>query len=104
MIINGKEINFKISNIKHAAAMNVALEEMGKTEENIKTMDKKDTVTVLTAMISMFQQFFLKATGEDVLAECEDFQEARDAYEQFLGEIEKQKKSMFAPYSVNRVK
>lgn len=104
MTIYGKEIDFKISNVKHATNAELALEELGKTENVVKSMDKKDLVTVLTSMISMFQQFFITATGEDVLVDCEDLQEARDAYEQFFAEIEKQKKSMLAPYSINRIK
>lgn len=104
MIINGKEIGFKISNVKHATNVNLALEELGETESVIRSMDKKNLVAVLNAMISMFQRFFVTATGEDVLADCEDLQEARDAYEQFFAEIEKQKKLVLAPYSINRIK
>lgn len=103
MLINGKEVNFKISNLKHATAMKQALEEMGKTEEEIKAMNSKDLVSVLTAMISMFRQFFITATGEDILQDCDDMQDARDAYELFLREISKQKKSVLAPYSVERI-
>lgn len=104
MTINGKEVNFKISNLKHATAMRLALDEMRTTEAGIKAMDDKDLVNVLTAMISMFRRFFITATGEDVLEGCEDLQDARDAYELFLNEISQQKKSVLAPYSVDRVK
>lgn len=104
MTINGKEVNFKISNLKHAAAMKQALYEMGKTEEEIKAMNSKDLVSVLTAMISMFRQFFITTTGEDILQDCDDLQDARDTYELFLSEISKQKKSVLAPYSIERIK
>ena len=103
MTINGKEINFRISSLKDATAMNLALDELGKTEDKIKAMKSKELIPVLEAMISMFKQFFLIATGEDILADCDDLQEARDAYEQFLGEIEKQKKAVLAPYSIKRI-
>lgn len=104
MTINGLEVNFKISNLKHAGAMKQALTEMGEKEAKIRGMDYGDLTTILAAMIAMFREFFLTATGEDVLAECEDLQEARDAYELFLGEIEGQKKTMLAPYSPTRIK
>lgn len=104
MTINGLEINFKISNLKHAGAMKQALTEMGGKEAEIQKMDYSDLTAILAAMIAMFREFFLTATGEDPLADCEDLQEARDAYELFLGEIEKQKKTMLAPYSPSRIK
>lgn len=104
MTINGKEVDFRISNLKHAAAMDLALKKMGKTEDKIRTSDKKDLVTVLSSMISMFREFFCDATGEDVLADCEDLQEARIAYEEFLAEISKQKQAMLSPYSTDRIK
>lgn len=104
MQINGKEIDFRISSVKHAGAMKLALDNMSDTEEKIKSMKEKDLTSVLTAGIGMFQDFFKTATGEDILADCDDLQEARDTYEQFLSEIEKQKKAVLAPYSVKRIK
>lgn len=104
MQINGKEIDFRISNVKHAGAMKQALDNMGDTEEKIKSMKEKDLTAVLIAMIGMFQDFFKTATGEDILADCDDLQEARDTYEQFLSEIKKQKKAVLAPYSAERIK
>lgn len=104
MVINGKEVDFRIGNLRHAAAYEKALNQMGEAEDKIKSMKEKNLTPVLKAMIDMFRQFFLEATGVDVLADCEDMQDARDAYEQFLGEIGKQKKAMLAPYSIERIK
>lgn len=104
MVVNGKELDFRIGNLRHAAAYEKALIQMGETEDKIKNMKEEKLTPVLKAMIDMFRQFFLEATGVDVLADCEDMQEAREAYEQFLGEIVKQKKAMLAPYSAERIK
>lgn len=103
MVINGKEVNFKVSNLKHAAAMNLALDEMGKTEKKIGAMKDKNLVNVLTAMISMFRQFFISATGVDVLEDCEDLDEANQAYHTFLAEIKKQKTAMLSAYSPDSI-
>ena len=36
MVINGKELNFKISNLKDAGNMELALKEMEKTEKEVR--------------------------------------------------------------------
>ncbi len=104
MTINGKEVDFRISNLKHATAMQMALDEMGETEKKIQEMKDKTLVNVLGAMLAMFRKFFITATGSDVLEGCEDLQEARDAYESFLEQIKRQKASVLAPYSAERIK
>ena len=80
MQINGKEIRFSISNKNHAANF------------------EKD------ALIRMFRKFFLTATGEDVLKDCEDAQEAKEAYDEFLSAVREQKEHFLSPYSLERIK
>ena len=103
MIIYKKEVDFKISKLKHAAAMQKALADMGKTEAKIQKARKQDLVEALTMMLDMFRQFFVTATGEDVLADCDDFEEAQEAYYQFLADIKNQKTAMLAPYSPDSI-
>lgn len=104
MTIKGKEVDFRISNLKCAASMKLALVELEKTEKEIQEIKDKDILVVLDAMIHMFRQFFITATGTDILSDCEDLMEAREAYEKFLDEINSQKKSMLAPYSPDRIR
>lgn len=52
----------------------------------------------------MFRKFFLTATGEDVLKDCEDAQEAKEAYDEFLSAVREQKEHFLSPYSLERIK
>lgn len=101
MKINNVEVDFSITNLKHAEAMELALQKMGKTEERIKKEDARMKVSkVMGDMIQMFRDFFVDATGSDVLEKCEDFMDARKAYTEFLEEIKKQKAAALAPYEL----
>lgn len=106
MVVKGKEINFKISNKNHARNFEEALKGMEKAEKEIKS--KMDEVMkaseAIDYVIEMFRNFFIKATGEDVLADCEDMEEASEIYYEFLEEIKKQKKTFLQPFSLDRVK
>ena len=55
-------------------------------------------------LIRMFRKFFLTATGEDVLKDCEDAQEAKEAYDEFLSAVREQKEHFLSPYSLERIK
>ncbi len=104
MIINGKEVDFKISNKRHAAKYNEALKEMGTAEERIKNIDQTDLVAVLDAVINMFRNFFITATGTDVLEDCDDTDEAKTAYIEFLSAIKEQQNKFVAQFSLERIK
>lgn len=89
MTVYGKEIDFKITRLSDAGRMDKALKNMAEKEKEMQRT--KELIPALTKGIRMFQDFFLEATGEDVLEECEDFEEARDAYLEFLNQIKEQK-------------
>lgn len=90
MRIYGKEVDFKISRIKDAENFENALKEMRAKEECIGKYN--GPLSGLVGMcIGMFRGFFVKATGVDVLEECEDMEEAKKAYFDFLEEVKKQK-------------
>lgn len=103
MQIYGKEVDFKISRMKCAAAMELALREMEATEQEINAGKGKSLSKVLTQINDMFRQFFIKATGEDVLADCDDVEEAQAAYFKFLEDIKAQKASLLTPYSPDSI-
>lgn len=107
MKINNVEIDFKISRLKDAAAMELALKNMGEREKRINALkgDKKSKVTeVIGGLLDMFCSFFVEATGTDVLHGCEDVEEATQAYYLFLEEIKKQKDTTLSAYSPDRIK
>lgn len=104
MVINGKEIDFKISNKRHAAKYYDALKEMEAAETRIRKVDQKDLIAVLDAVINMFRDFFITATGVDVLEDCEDADEAKEVYFDFLSVIKEQQDKFVAPFSLARIK
>lgn len=103
MTIYGKEVDFKISRLKCATAMEAALKEMDETEQKAKKLGKESLTKVIGHIISMFRQFFITATGVDVLADCDDMEEAQAAYFQFLEDIKGQKATLMAPYSPDSI-
>lgn len=102
MKINNVEFDFRITNLKHAAAFELALQKMGETEKKIRL--GRQASAVFADTIGMFRTFFMDATGTDVLADCEDFMDARNAYMQFLKEINVQKNAALAPYDPESIK
>lgn len=93
MLVYGKEVDFKISRLKNAGDFELALNEMSEKEEEIKGY-KGPMRGLIEKCINMFRDFFKKATGVDVLEECEDLDEAKKAYFEFLDEIKKQKEEV----------
>lgn len=101
MQIRGKEVDFRVSRLKDAAALEQAIDNMGKKEEEIR---KEKTLTaVISKTNEMFRQFFIDATGTDVLVDCEDLQESKETYTEFLRGVGEQKKSIL-DFSVSDIK
>ncbi len=101
MKINGKELEFKITNIRHAANYEAALNNMQKAEGEIRELAKesKTVVPIYQAFIDMLRTFFVDATGCDVLEGCEDYSDAQKVYRDFLTAVNLQKTESFAMYS-----
>lgn len=110
MQINNMEVDFKISRLKDAAAFEQALQNMQAHEEEMKPEISKigegnaSLTVVITELLDMMHRFFIDATGVDVLSGCEDVDEAVQAYQDFLVEVEKQKSITLAAYSPDRIK
>lgn len=92
MQIRGREIDFRISRLSDASAMNLALKHMDGNEKEVKKT--KNIEEVIEKALTMFRDFFKEATGQDVLEDCDDLYEAKMTYYGFLKEIEKQKKEL----------
>ena len=104
MLINGKELDFKISNLKDAGNMELALKEMEKKEKEIREGKDLSISSVMQAMFDLFRNFFKTATGVDVLEGCEDVLDAKQAYSDFLTEVSRQKQAIIVPFSLDRIK
>lgn len=104
MVINGKTIDFKITRKSDAANFQKAINNMSATEKNIQKMNQDDLGEVLEALCKMVTDFFITATGIDVVDGCEDVAEINEMYYDFLAETEKQKKSFNFSYSPKRIK
>lgn len=101
MQIRGKEVDFRVSRLKDAAALEHAINNMGKKEEEIRKV--KTLTASITKTNEMFRQFFIDATGTDVLVDCEDLQESKETYTEFLRGVGEQKKSIL-DFSVSDIK
>lgn len=107
MIINNIEIQFSITDVNQAAAFDAALKEMEAVEKTLKAdfaAKKMSYIDFLKGAIAMLKDFFVKATGVDVLGECSDYIVAQDIYFCFLDEIGKAKDKLVVPYSADRVR
>lgn len=96
MQVNGKEIDFRVSRLEDASRLELALQNMGKKEKDIKAMKEKSLSVALRENIAMIAGFFRDVTGEDVLEGYTDFCEAKEVYLKFLKDIEDQKKQIFS--------
>lgn len=104
MLIYGKEVDFKISRLSNAAAMENALKLMEKDEDKIKKLSKDaGAAKVVGAGLTMFRNFFRNATGSDVLEGCDDLEDAAKAYYDFLDAIKEQKKTILMPYDAGSI-
>lgn len=101
MQIRGREVDFRITRLKDAAAMEKALDHMAESEKKINRKGK--LTEIMSATIEMFRNFVKEATGEDVLEDCDDVEEAKNAYIEMLCEVSKQKEEVLG-FSMDKIK
>ncbi|RHT94355.1 hypothetical protein [Clostridium sp. AM27-28] len=101
MQIRGREVDFRITRLKDAAAMEKALDHMAESEKKINRKGK--LTEIMSATIEMFRNFVKEATGEDVLEDCDDVEEAKNAYIEMLCEVSKQKEEALG-FSMDKIK
>lgn len=101
MQIRGREVDFRITRLKDAAAMKKALDHMAESEKKINRKGK--LTEIMSATIEMFRNFVKEATGEDVLEDCDDVEEAKNAYIEMLCEVSKQKEEALG-FSMDKIK
>ena len=101
MQIRGREVDFRITRLKDAAAMEKALDHMAESEKNINR--KWKLTEIMSATIEMFRNFVKESTGEDVLEDCDDVEEAKNVYIEMLCEVSKQKEEALG-FSMDKIK
>lgn len=101
MQIRGREVDFRITRLKDAAAMEKALDHMAESEKKINRKGK--LTEIMSATIEMFRNFVKEATGEDVLEDCDDVGEAKNVYIEMLREVAKQKEEALG-FSMDEIK
>lgn len=89
MQICGKEVDFRISRLKDAGKLEMAVKKMEAAEKKI-VKNKTNLMITLRDTNKMIRQFFVDATGEDVLADCDDLEESKKAYYKFLRDVSEQ--------------
>lgn len=107
MKINNVEFDFKISRLKDAARMDLALQHMGENEKKLNALKKKKDsklVEVIQGTLDLFKDFFIETTETDVLNGCDDVEEAAKMYYEFLEKIKEQKDVTLSAYSPDRIK
>ncbi|RHP60183.1 hypothetical protein DWZ16_04525 [Clostridium sp. AF29-8BH] len=101
MQIRGREVDFRITRLKDAAAMEKALDHMAESEKKINRKGK--LTEIMSATIEMFRNFVKESTGEDVLEDCDDVEEAKNVYIEMLCEVSKQKEEALG-FSMDKIK
>jgi len=105
MKINQVEFEFDIHDVDQAEAFEKAVEDLSKSEDKIKAVTAGNKMSeVNRAFIAMFKEFFITATGVDVIGSCKNSVTASDAYYAFCEEIGKAKGQLLSKYDVKRVR
>ena len=104
MQINYVEVDFKISRLKDAAALEKALDNMAVSEKEVSAKKGRRLSEVIQDTVNVFRNFFREATGVDVLADCDDLEVAKSCYLQFLNEVQAQKAAVLEPFDPDSIR
>jgi len=105
MKINGVEFEFDIFDIDHSESFEKAVDQLSWSEKKLQDASKTKKMSDMNrAMLDMFKQFFITATGTDVLADCKNSMTAQNAYYEFCGIVGEAKLEITTKYSPKRVR
>lgn len=104
MQINNMEVDFRISRLKDAAAFEKALDNMAVAEKKVSAKKGRKLSEVIQDTVNVFRDFFMEATGADVLADCGDLEVAKSCYLQFLEDIQAQKAAILKPFDPDSIR
>lgn len=94
MVIRGKEVDFKITRLKDAARFEAAKAEFEGNKDNLSGKPGEPITETIGRAIGAFRRFLITATGEDILADCDDLEEAKAAFGEFCQGVAAQKNTM----------
>lgn len=99
------EIDFDIFEMNHAERFEKAIDQLSWSEKKIQDAAKSKKMTDMNkAFIDMFKQFFITATGVDVLKDCTNSMTAQSAYYEFCELVGEAKMQIVTKYSAKRVR
>ena len=102
--INAK-FEFDIFDLDQSEAFEKAVDQLSWSEKKIQDASKTKKMSDMNwAMLDMFKQFFITATGVDVLADCKNSMTAQNAYYEFCEQVGEAKMQIVTKYSAKRVR
>ena len=102
--INAK-FEFDIFDLDQSEAFEKAVDQLSWSEKKIQDASKTKKMSDMNrAMLDMFKQFFITATGADVLADCKNSMTAQNAYYEFCEQVGEAKMQIVTKYSAKRVR
>lgn len=94
MVVGGKEIDFKITRLKDAARFEAAKAEFENSKDGFSGKPGEPITKTIGRSIEAFRRFIFTATGEDILADCDDLEEAKAVFSEFCGCVAAQKNTI----------
>lgn len=105
MKINNVEFDFDIFDIDHSESFEKAVDQLSWSEKKIQDASKTKKMSDMNrALLDMFKQFFISATGVDVLEDCKNSMTAQNAYYEFCETVGEAKMQIVTKYSAKRVR
>ena len=96
MNIHGIEVDFNITNPEHYDHYMAGLKLLEQGEKKVRSINDPmaEGINIMEIMLQAVKDFFYEAVGVDVLAECDNVQEAMDTYHLFLKDVAAQKEKL----------
>ena len=105
MKINNVEFEFDIFDLDQSESFEKAIDRLSLSEKTIQEAAKTKKMSDMNrALLEMFKQFFISATGADVLAGCKNSMTAQNAYYEFCEIVGKSKMEIITKYDAKRVR
>ena len=105
MKINNVEFEFDIFDLDQSESFEKAIDQLSLSEKKIHEASKTKKMSDMNrAMLDMFKEFFVTASGTDVLAECKNSMNAQNAYYEFCEIVGESRMAIITKYDAKRVR
>jgi len=96
---------FDIFDLDQSEAFEKAVDQLSWSEKKLQDAAKTKKMSDMNrAMLDMFKQFFITATGVDVIGDCKNSMLAQNAYYEFCEQVGEAKLQIVTKYSAKRVR